>query len=278
MEANTVQAFTAIKQFVDALSDIYDKKKGITPLGLYRRLLTFVKADRSEEINIQKFLRGFAIFYNDHNEYLVSDHLNRVPRGTHIIYSKNAYIDIQKFIYKSRKDPDILQQIRIHLLTIQAFLETDDAKADYLLQKVSETENFSVEDQFVNNIVQKAQTAINDLDPESANNPMTAVTGLMKSGILTDMIVGLQNQVGSGQMDPSRLLQSMQGTMSKVLNDTLPSIGDYDDSEDTTREARGPSAPVSETGVSIEEECSVEPISVDACGADDTCSLSSLPP
>lgn len=263
MEANTVQAFTAIKQFVDALSDIYDKKKGITPLGLYRRLLTFVKSDMSEEINIRKFLRGFALFYNKNNEYLVSDNLNRVPRGTHISYSKNAYIDIQKFIYKSRNDLDILQQIRIHLLTIQAFLETDDAKADYLLQKVSETENFSVEDQFVNNIVQKAQTAIDGLDSESANNPMTAVSGLMKSGILTEMIVGLQNQVGSGQMDPSRLLQSMQGTMSKVLSDTLPSIGDYDDSE--------------ETGVLIKEETNsieAEP----ACDGDNTCALSSPPP
>jgi len=263
MEANTVQAFTAIKQFVDALSDIYDKKKGITPLGLYRRLLTFVKADMSEEINIRKFLRGFAMFYNENNEYLVSDNLNRVPRGTHISYSKNAYIDIQKFIYKSRNDLDILQQIRIHLLTIQAFLETDDAKADYLLQKVSETENFSVEDQFVNNIVQKAQTAIDGLDSESANNPMTAVSGLMKSGILTDMIVGLQNQVGSGQMDPSRLLQSMQGTMSKVLSDTLPSIGDYDDSE--------------ETGVLIKEEThSIE--EEPTCDGDNTCALSSSPP
>ena len=257
MEANTVQAFTAIKQFVDALADIYDKKKGITPLGLYRRLLTFVKADMSEEVNIRKFLRGFVVFYNENNEYLVSDNLARVPRGTHISYSKNAYIDIQKFIYKSLKDSDVLQQIRIHLLTIQAFLETDDAKADYLLQKVSETENFSAEDQFVNNIVQKAQTAIDSLDSESANNPMTAVSGLMKSGILTDMIVGLQNQVSSGQMDPSRLLQSMQGTMSKVLSDTLPSIGDYDGSEKTN---------TSDAGVLIEEE---DP----ACDGDDTCSL-----
>ena len=55
MEANTVQAFTAIKQFVDALAEIYDKKKGISPLGLYQRLLTFVNADTREEKNIQKF-------------------------------------------------------------------------------------------------------------------------------------------------------------------------------------------------------------------------------
>ena len=266
MEANTVQAFTAIKQFVEALADIYDKKKGVTPLGLYRRLLTFVKAEKSEEINIRKFLRGFAIFYKEYNECLVSDNLNKIPRGTHISYSKNAYIDIQKFIYKAQQDSDILQQIRIHLLTIQAFLETDDAKADYLLQKVSESENLTAEDQFVSNIVQKAQTAINNLDPESANNPMTAVSGLMKSGILTDMIVGLQNQVGSGQMDPARLLQSMQGTMTRVLSDTVPSIGDYDadaDSEDSSVEIN-----TSESGVELEEQpmcegdsCPLSPIS-----------------
>lgn len=258
MEANNIQAFTAIKQFIEALAGIYDRKKGVTPLGLYRRLLTFVKADMSEEINIRKFLRGFAAFYNIHNECLVSNNLTKIPRGTHISYSKNAYIDIQKFIYKARQDPDVLQQIRIHLLTIQAFLETDDAKADFLLQKVSETEQISAEDKFVDNIVQKAQTAINDLDPDSINNPMTAVSGLMKSGILTDMIVGLQNQVGSGQMDPSRLLQSMQGTMAKVLRDTTKSIGDYDESDtfpdDTTLE----------TGVVVEEGPACE---------GDTCSI-----
>jgi len=237
MEENTVQAFTAIKQFVDALADIYDKKKGVSPLGLYRRLLTFVKADKSEGVNIQKFLRGFYTFYKTHNTHLVSNNLTQIPRGTHIVYSKNAYIDIQKFIYKSRQDADVLQQIRIHLLTIQAFLETDDAKANLLLQKVSETENLSAEDQFVSNIVQKAQTAIDELDSETANNPMTAVSGLMKSGILTDMIVGLQNQVGSGQMDPSRLLQSMQGTMAKVLNDTMPSIGDYEEPDESPDES-----------------------------------------
>ena len=71
MEANTVQAFTAIKQFVDALADIYDKKKGVSPLGLYRRLLTFVKAEQSEKINIQKFLRGFYEFYKTNNVHLV---------------------------------------------------------------------------------------------------------------------------------------------------------------------------------------------------------------
>ena len=262
MEANTVQAFSAIKQFVDALAEIYDKKKGVTPLGLYRRLLTFVKAEKIEEINIQKFLRGFVTFYNSYNECLVSDNLNKIPRGTHISYSKNAYIDIQKFIYKARQDSDVHTQIRIHLLTIQAFLETDDAKADYLLQKVSESESLTVEDQLVNNIIQKAQTAINDLDPESVNNPMTAVSGLMKSGILTDMIVGLQNQVGTGQMDPSRLLQSMQGTMAKVLNDTTPSIGDYGDSDESSSEIN-----TSESGVILEEELE--------CGAEDSCPLPS---
>lgn len=249
MEANTVQAFVAIKQFVEALAEIYDKKKGVTPLGLYRRLLTFVKAEKSEGKNIQKFLRGFALFYQEYNEYLVSDTLNKIPQGTHISYSKNAYIDIQKFIYKSREDSDVRQQIRVHLLTIQAFLETDDAKADYLLQKVTESENLTAEDQFVSNIVQKAQNAINDLDPETANNPMTAVSGLMKSGILSEMIVGLQNKVGSGEMDPSRLLQSMQGTMSKVLNDTSSSLGDYD--EDVENSLKDKDSP---TGVVLEEQ------------------------
>ena len=157
--------------------------------------------------------------------------------------------------------------------SIQAFLETDDTKADFLLQKVSETENLSAEDTFVNNIVQKAQTAINDLDGETANTPMAAVSGLMKSGILTDMIVGLQNQVGSGQMDPSRLLQSMQGTMSKVLNDTTPSLGDYEESDDSPDVISSSE----DTGVIIEETSPVcdADTGPSVCDSGDTCPLPS---
>ena len=128
--------------------------------------------------------------------------------------------------------------------SIQAFLETDDTKADFLLQKVAETENLSAEDQFVNNIVQKAQTAINDLDGESSSNSITAVIGLMKSGILTDMVVGLQTQVCSGgQMDPSRRLQSMQGTMAKVLNDTTLSLGESAESVNSSNVTRSSEKP-----------------------------------
>ena len=74
-------------------------------------------------------------------------------------------------------------------------------------------------------------------------------------------------------MDPSRLLQSMQGTMSKVLNDTTPSLGDYeesDDSPDVTSSSE-------ETGVIIEETfpvCDTDTGSP-VCDSGDTCSIPS---
>lgn len=227
MEANTVQAFAAIKQFVDALAETYEKKHRVSPLLLYKRLLTFVRPDARESTNIEKFLRGFKLFYDRYDEALVSDQLNQaLPVGTHIKYSKNAYIDIQKFVHKSKNSLDVRTQIRVHLLTIQAFLETDDAKANVLLQQVSNSEKSSREDKFVGSIVQKAQAAIENLDPSIADDPMKAVAGLVQSGVLSDMILGLQESVGSGEMDPSKLLQAMQGTMSKVVSESSSCFGE----------------------------------------------------
>lgn len=236
MDPNTVQAFSAIKQFVAALAEIYDVTREVSPLLLYKRLLTFVKSEPREQKNIRKFLQGFVRFYQAHNTALVSNKLKRIPRGTRIPYSKNAYIDIQKFIYKAADSPETLKQIRVHLLTIQAFLESDDTKAELLLQEVSAFES-TAEDKFVGSIVKKAQKAIEGFDPATAENPMAAVTGLMQSGVLTDMVMGLQTRVGSGEMDPAKLLQSMQGTMSKVLAESTPSLADFASDSDPESDA-----------------------------------------
>ena len=275
MDGNVVQSFAAINQFVSALGVIYVKKKKVTPLILYQRLLTFVKPDAKEHKNIQKFLRGFYTFFRDHNNAIVSNRLPSIPRHTRIVYSKNAYIDIQKFIYKSGDQPHVLNQIRVHLLTIQAFLETDDAKADVLLRQVSASESTSVEDKFVDNIVQKAQDAIEHLDPGSVDNPMAAVAGLMQSGVLKDMIEGLQSSVGSGDMDPARLLQSMQGTMAKVLVDSRASLGDYEDDEpvvvtekgdgDGDGDGDGPDAERDASGITISVQAPASDCQGDSC-------------
>ena len=72
-------------------------------------------------------------------------------------------------------------------------------------------------------------------------------------------------------MDPSRLLQSMQGTMSKVLNDTTPSLGDYEESVDSSN---GTSSS-EETGVVIEETSPDDEPGDSVCFDEDTCPLPS---
>jgi hypothetical protein len=49
------------------------------------------------------------------------------------------------------------------------------------------------------------------------NNPATAIMGLMNSGIIQDMVIGLQEGIGSGQMDLSNLLGSMQSAISSLV-------------------------------------------------------------
>ena len=214
------EIYTAIVNFVEALWDGgFGNAKKATPLTLYHYLIQNVKITDQEKID--NIVKGFELFCSLYEREIVEDKLdnfleNFIPYGPGTGSGK-VKIEIQKFIYKTRNDPDTRQSIRRHLLTISTLIKPDQSKIEQLEKKPLNELNLdpdTPEGRFLTNVMTKAKANMQNID---TSNPMQAVMGIAQSGVLTDMIDGLKNGVGSGEMSFPKLFQAMQGAISAVM-------------------------------------------------------------
>ena len=213
-----VNAFSAIIGFVSDLWEVFQTKQ-TSPLALYRRLtehITFTNVD-----GIMKTVSGFEEFFKKYESLIVSNKLAELPQGTVINYhdGRVAYLEIQKYIHKS--DESTCHVIREHLLTIRAILyptpeaiaqlteATNSAPAGEL--KISTD---TKEGKFINDIMTKTKATMEGVN---LDNPMTAMMALMQSGVVNDLVSGLNTSISSGEMDMNKLFSTMQQALGSIM-------------------------------------------------------------
>lgn len=215
-----IDAFGAVVEFLNDLWSVYGQTKKVTPLALYHRLVQHIKFTDKE--GIRKVVGGFSQFLSVYNDHILEDRLADIPRDTRILYdnSDRIYLDIQKFIYQA--DKPTKDAIRKHLLTISAILEPDAKKIEELSKKPSPLPGLTLptddtpEGKFISGIMTKAQTTMETVG--ESENPMAAVMKLLQSGIVQDMMAGMNQGLGSGEMDMSRMFKTLQTTMGAFTN------------------------------------------------------------
>lgn len=216
MKERFFRAFNAVVTFVNDLWEVFGSAKKVSPLALYRRLIEHIKFTDADSIN--KVLSGFRQFLVSYEDAILKDNLDIIPRGTVIKYGegKTAYLEIQKYIYQTRNDTETREAIRQHLVTISAILEPDSKKLEELDKRLSglNIDVDSKEGEFITGIMHKAKDSMEEVDTE---NPGQAIMGLLSSGVIQDMVVGLQQGVGSGEMDMQKLLGSMQNAIGAIM-------------------------------------------------------------
>lgn len=230
--ARVKNTFVAIKSFVDELYEGFkDTETKTSPLALYWRLLTLI--DQQSNIAAKTYIvEGFDTFFKEHDGPLVSGKLELIPEGTRINYpNKNGiYIDIYKFLRPSDDDVHII--VRQHLMTISAILNPDEKKLKAI--EKSEKSNAvlaipndgSEESIFLQGVMEKAKLAMGDVEVDG-DNPTGAVMGMLQSGVVTDMLSGIQEGMGSGKFKYRKMARLMQGLISSFVPE-----GEDDDEDD----------------------------------------------
>lgn len=252
LDERKIKAFTAIVNFVNDLSDVFGSSKKVTPLSLYNRLV--VKHIKFTDINrIDEAIAGFNTFFVKYGDCLIKQEWDKIPRDTIISYgtSESICLEIQKYLHQAGEEDK--KVIRQHLLTIQAIIRPADNNA--LLQelekipmtglplgapgdlkaalKIDENTN---EGRFISGIMNKTKEAMEGMD---TSNPTTALLGLAQSGIVQDLIGGLQNGVANGQMDMGKLLQTMTGALQAFMpqpqQPAKPTVEEIKDADKPTK-------------------------------------------
>ncbi len=227
MELNTENiTFRAIKDFTDVLWNKFGSKdySKSYPIDLYHRLINKV-TEGGLSGGVDRYISGFKLFFNEYGDYLSStENLSNIPNGTQIKYSDRVYIEINKFIYKSTgQEKEIIRQ---HLTIINAAINPTEKSLSICKKNVTPSGKVNVEEvlnqmglsihekegEFVAKIIEKVSASMEGSD---AKDPSTIITGLLTSGVLTDMIGGI---TGGAGMDLSKLLGCLQRALTLITS------------------------------------------------------------
>jgi hypothetical protein len=208
MSDNTsILIFKAITSFIADLDSEFGKKH--KSIALYNRLLE--KTGIVHIGPIHKHIECFKKFF-DLNKNAMNEQNSALFENSKIIYSEKVYVDIATVLRQTSQDnKKIIWQ---HLFTIWGLIDPS-SEARRLLNEAKKNGTATNEDDFLSNIIEKVETVVSS-DKIDKNNPLTAITSLMQSGIMSDLVTGMQKGLSEGSLDVGKLMNSVQTMMGKM--------------------------------------------------------------
>jgi len=197
-------AFKAITEFINDLSEQYGKE--YKPIRLYNRLISQTQISHIKVIH--KHIESFKLFCVGNREVLYSKEFEKLDPKK-IEYSPKVYIDVHDILKKT--DEESKTCIFKHLLCISALIDPAGRAKDVLKKAMEDNKTGSEESEFLSKILSSVEKNVGETD-----NPMAAVSSIMSSGLLTDLMGGMQSGLSTGKLDLSKLLGAVQGMVSSI--------------------------------------------------------------
>ena len=206
---NFVLSFKAIHTFILSLNEEFGTKN--KALRLYARLIEQTKF--SHELPIKKHVKAFADFCIANRDIIYSKNENF--KISKITYSERVFLNMKDLFKLADKDQkNVMWQ---HILTISALVDS----AGRAKQILKEGNDNSKETNFLTDIIEKVEK---NIDLENMSNPFEAIGQIMSSGVFTDLISSMNQQVSTGQLDMTKMLSAVQGLVGNITKDQ-PEMG-----------------------------------------------------
>lgn len=199
---------------------------------------------------VKKFITGFKTFLDLHRSVILEGDIRKLPLNSKIYYhgSPRVYLDIKKYVDSSNVKNDIptLIVMRNHLLTIDILIDPTEDKVQALdlplnlapvlppakndpieknpkkviseMMQKSGVDLSSKEGEFMRNMMENTASTFSDLDPSSISSPGEGIAALFSGGGLQTMLAGFQNGAESGNLDPRKMMSTMQSLMNNMMN------------------------------------------------------------
>ena len=200
--------FKAISNFTSELGELFSKKQ--RSLKLYCRLInkTTIVHDKS----IKKHIDAFRRFCVTNRDAIVKKSVDDLTMSK-ISYSQRVFIDMIEIFNLS--DKDTANVIWQHLLCISAIVDPAGKAKELLKENLAAGKTGGDETNFLTDIIDKVEA---NVDPDAS--PMEAVSSIMKSGIFTDLIGGMNNGLENGSLDIGKLMGAVQGMVGQLGDKT----------------------------------------------------------
>lgn len=190
--------FRTINEFVQELNFV--SKSTHYNLQLYSRLLE--KTPLTNINIVKKHNSCFASFYTSNKDAILNKNENNI--SSIMRYSEKVFIDIKNII--SKLDKEQKNTVWDYLLTLSAIIDPNGGAKDVLKNK---NKNQS----FIEDIMGEVEGNINLTENV---DPMSAVMGLMTSGIFGKLVGNLNSGMEDGSLDPKQMINSLQGMLGSL--------------------------------------------------------------
>ena len=193
------KTFSHICDFVFDLANLYGKNQH--SLMLYKHLLDKTKITHKDAI--RKHISSFRDFLKK-NKDAIMEKKPELLKEKDIVYSQKVKIQMDE-IFKMA-DNEAKSAIWSHLLVLYNDYEPNNEAVSLLKKTLKPTEK---EENFISNIIEKIEK---NIDP-NASDPMTAIMGLMNSGVINDVVSTISTGFQDGTIDVNRLMGNVKETM-----------------------------------------------------------------
>lgn len=194
------KVFSHISDFVCDLADLYGKKQH--SLMLYKHLLDKTKITHKDAI--RKHITCFRDFLKKNKDAILEKNHELIQLND-IVYSQKVKIQMDE-IFKIA-DEDSKKAIWGHLLVLYNDYDPNNETISLLKKTLKTTEK---EENFISSIVEKIEK---NVDP-NASDPLTAIMGLMNSGVINEVVSSISNGFQDGTIDINKLMGNVKETMS----------------------------------------------------------------
>lgn len=201
MDTQNLKFFQHIVNFVEDLSDNFGTKQH--SLMLYKRLIGKTKITHHDAI--RRHNSAFSTFLIKNKESIIEKKTSF--KEPVIFYSNKVNIKMDE-IFKLA-DSETSDVIWKHLLVLLNTYDPSSKALDVLKRSLNEN---SKEGEFITNLVNKIET---NVDP-SNSDPMSAIMGLMSSGVFNDIVSTMNSGMKDGSLDMGKLFGTVQSMMGSL--------------------------------------------------------------
>lgn len=247
MDAKNWKSFDYINKFVGDLAEIFGSKQH--SLLLYNRLLGKTTIKHTDAI--KKHIQAFTDFVLKNRQAIIQKDSSKIIDPI-ILYSMKVNIKMDE-IFKMA-DSETTSIIWQHLLVITNNVDPSEEAMEILKKSLEEN---SKEGQFMANLVQNIEK---NVDPNNSD-PMSAIMGLMSSGVFTELISSMNSGMQDGSLNIGKIFGTVQGMMSSMggMNGIpgMPEIGNTSSSSSSSSSSVPNSNPVTNDISSTSSDISV---------------------
>lgn len=212
--------FNTLKKFVHEMASFFQDDMA---LKLYNHLLR--KTNIKHRAPVSRHLQIFTEFCKNNRKQILSS--NTAFQQTKLEYSKRVYIDFSK-IFKDIEDgdegPETQSVLFDHLLVLSMVFDPEGQANKVLKEKAGDEANDEIKHLFGSNpfLAEMMEKVEGHVKP--GTNPMEAMSSMVSSGLLEELVGGMQQKIQSGEVDMDQLMGSVQRITSSLPPEQMQAI------------------------------------------------------